>query len=88
MCKIVLKNTSNLDLPPWMISWLAQQNLEVFPAIVSPYAQPNSKQVCFDSIVKPKHASVKKVTWVNREIHSKRNKNMYGEPEEPDYFSY
>ena len=36
---------------------------ESFPAGVSPYVQPNSIQVCFDSIVntsKPNHASVEK----------------------------
>ena len=40
------------------------------------------------STSKPNHASVEKEAWENKEIHSKRNKNMYGESKEHDYFSY
>jgi len=43
-----------------MISRPFPTKFKSFLARVSPYVQPNSMQVCFDSIVKPKHASVEK----------------------------
>ena len=44
---------------------------EYFPTRVSPHIQPNSIQVCFDSIVKPKYTGVEKEVLENKEIYSK-----------------
>jgi len=69
------KNCFEEYLKPWFVSMndlmTFPTKFKNFPTRVSPYVQPNSIQVCFDSIVKPKYTSVEKEVLENKEIYSK-----------------